>query len=165
MLDWINTRFETNLTEESLNEIKNFTLLWNIYDNLIFNRHFSIQQLEIEIGERDLDYNNFQIIYEYFQNRYISDGHTNELFRNLNFRRNDRGILVKNALIENNSSINIKILAIGIIVYRLRNNLFHGIKDFHYLNGQIENFRNANRFLQAFINLINNTNVQIDRIW
>jgi len=152
MLDWINNKFATTLSEEALNEIKNFTLLWNIYDNLIFRSHFSIHQLEIEISIRNLDYNDFHDIYEFFQNRYIDSGNINERFRNLNFRNNDREVLVQNALINNNSTNNIKILTIGIIVYRFRNNLFHGVKDFHLLNGQIENFRNANRYLKTFIN-------------
>ena len=152
MLDWINFKFGTDLSGEALNEIKNFTLLWNIFENLIFQSNFSINQLEIEIRRRNLDFNDFHDIYEYFQNRYIVNGNINERFSNLNFRPNDREELVQNALIDINSANNVKIFAIGIIVYRFRNNLFHGVKDFHFLNGQIENFNNANRYLKRFIN-------------
>jgi hypothetical protein len=46
------------------------------------------------------------------------------------------------------------ILAISIIIYRYRNNLFHGIKDIPKIDAQIENFKNANSFLISFLDYI-----------
>jgi uncharacterized membrane protein YecN with MAPEG domain len=43
------------------------------------------------------------------------------------------------------------LLAILIIVFRYRNNLFHGEKSIYKLQNQIDNFRNANQFLMLFM--------------
>ncbi len=40
-----------------------------------------------------------------------------------------------------------------IIVLRLRNNLFHGVKWSYGIKGQLENFRNANNLLMSVIEL------------
>ena len=42
-------------------------------------------------------------------------------------------------------------LALMIIVYRLRNNLFHGIKSVHMLNDQVQNLDNASHCLAAIL--------------
>ncbi|MFN8211184.1 MAG: hypothetical protein U0T33_09495 [Bacteroidales bacterium] len=153
MLQAINNKFGTNISEETLEEIKNFTLLWNIFDNTIFNTHFSIHNLNLEIDRINPPFNDYQEIFRYFQLRYVDNGAINERFRNLNFKQNDREPFVIRALLDNDLPNNDKILAVGIIIFRFRNNLFHGIKDFHFLNGQIENFRFANRYLQIFLDL------------
>jgi hypothetical protein len=151
MLEWINRKFGTDITELALNEIKDFTLLWNIFDNTVFRSVFSIAKLEREIQRWNFDFNLFRDIFLYFQNRYIEHNITNERFVNLNFRQNDREELVRDALLDNNVTENEKILAIGIIVYRFRNNLFHGVKDFHFLNDQRENFAQANSYLRILL--------------
>ncbi|MDD4971609.1 MAG: hypothetical protein PHT07_19455 [Paludibacter sp.] len=151
MIHWINNRFGTNYSEVDLNEIKNFTLLWNIYENTIFNTRFSINRLETEINRRNLDFQPFQVCFEYFQNRYIENNDINQRFPYLNFRQNDKEQLVRNVLLGLENSDNDKILTLGIVVYRLRNNLFHGIKDYHNLNGQADNFTHANIFIQQFL--------------
>lgn len=151
MLEWINSKFGTNITETTLIEIKDFTLLWNIFDNTLFMSEFSIDQLESTIQNRNFDFGQFRDIFLYFQNRYIEHNLINERFGNLNFRINDREQFVRIALLDNNISDNDKILAIGIIVYRFRNNLFHGVKDFRFLNNQRENFSHANRYLRILL--------------
>lgn len=151
MREWINRRFGIDINEETLNEIKNFTLLWNIFESEIFNNSFSINQLANVIRGKSLNFVEFHEIFAYFQSRYIENGVTNNRFGFLNFRPRDREVLVSDALLENNVSGNDKILAIGIIVYRFRNNLFHGMKDFRFLNNQIENFSQANRYLQIIL--------------
>ena len=42
-------------------------------------------------------------------------------------------------------------LAMLIIIYRLRSNLFHGEKSVYELPGQVENFRMANQVLMTFL--------------
>lgn len=127
MIQWINNKYGTSLTEEDLREIKNFTLLWNIYENTIFENNFTIDRLVQEINNRNLQINQFNDVLIYFQHRYIENGATNERFNFLNFRPNDRENLVRGVLTNQNNDDHDKILAIGIIVYRFRNNLFHGL--------------------------------------
>lgn len=151
MINWINNKFGLNLTDEDLSELKNFTLLWNIYENTIFNRSFSIARLQQEILNRDLQIGNFNEVFNYFQNRYTENGITNDRFNHLNFRPNDQMALVRDCLLNINMVPQDKILSIGIIVYRFRNNLFHGLKDFMVIAEQHDNFRNANSYLKTFL--------------
>jgi len=150
MIDWINRRFDVNLNAEQLDVIKDFTLLWNIYENRIFDTHFSIDELERKVRNSRFEIDEFEAILTYFQNRYVDGLSTNDRFGYLNFRRNDRQDLVEGVLLGNVTDNANKIIALGIIVYRLRNNLFHGVKNFEHLNGQVDNFTNANEYLKLW---------------
>jgi hypothetical protein len=89
----------------------------------------------------------------YFRNRYFRDGAFTYHFDNLNIRGGDQPDLVQ------------KVLSIGaakrfeiaaatlIIVYRFRNNLFHGEKWAYQLKGQLEIFTHANAVLMQAIEL------------
>ena len=76
----------------------------------------------------------------------------------LNFRENLNEEKALNKIVDtfNNSSPKLEniILSIGYIVYRLRNNLFHGLKPFTTLKGQNKNFKMSNNFLIEFIDTI-----------
>lgn len=151
MTDWINQRFGTNFTENDLLNVKNFSLIWNVFESTACANHFSINRIEQEIGNRNIDVNNFTDNIAYFKNRYVTNGALNGRFAHLNFRPNDRQALVEDVLLEINTSPNDIILAIVIIVYRYRNNLFHGVKNIQQIDGQNENFQNANTFLTRLI--------------
>ena len=88
---------------------------------------------------------------DYFKNRYIVDGATNGRFEHLNFRNNDRKELVEDVLLGNNIEVSNIVLALTIIVFRYRNNLFHGLKEMQFIDQQKENFENANLILIAIL--------------
>ena len=77
---WINARLEVALDEPSLAEIKDFSLIWNVFENCVCNNNFSIAGVQQRITERDFNADDFKDHLQYFQNRYTSDGHTNERF-------------------------------------------------------------------------------------
>ena len=68
----------------------------------------------------------------------------------LNLRDEDKP-LVEAVLNGNEISPEKVLLAILMIVYRYRNNLFHGEKSIRDLPNQIDNFRNANQLLMVFM--------------
>lgn len=152
MTNWINNKFGLQLSEEDLTNVKNFALMWNIYDNLIFQSNFTISNAENEYQNVDFEDNELEEIFNYFKNRYIDNGETNHRFDNLNFRPNDRREFVRDVLLENVQEARNKALAVTIIIYRFRNNLFHGLKDFRVIDEQNDNFDNANQFLKIVIN-------------
>ena len=86
---------------------------------------------------------------QYLQRRYITNGSTNERFMRLRLRNNDDTTSIQRVLLglTNNSCDIIK--AIIMIIYRYRNNLFHGEKAIASLPMQKDNFINANKFLIA----------------
>jgi hypothetical protein len=151
MREWINNRFGTNFSENDLSSVKDFSLLWNVFENIVCDNNCSVNRLSERLNPIVFDLAEFENNLNYFKNRYISDGETNERFNHLNFRNSDRRELVADVLLGNNNDNSENILALAIIVYRLRNNLFHGLKQMEFIDQQKENFDNANMVLTAIL--------------
>jgi hypothetical protein len=149
--NWINQRFGVALNEGSLNEIKDFSLIWNVFENTVCNNNFRIDRVETWIAARGFNLTSFTSHLQYFQNRYISNGQPNQRFSALHFRPNDRADFVLRVLLSELTSTNETLLALVIIIYRFRNNLFHGLKDIRVIDEQRTNFENANSFLMHFL--------------
>jgi len=158
-IEWINGYLQHNglIDREQVQCITSFSLLWNLFEGHYCNQRASIRAFEAmvtsiaEKGILSLSY--FDEHINYFKLRYISGEQLNTLFQGLCFRPNDRKDLVENVLLGKNNDIKDIVLSLIIIVYRLRNNLFHGIKSLHEINGQVDNFKNANGILMKVIEL------------
>jgi hypothetical protein len=83
----------------------------------------------------------------YFRQRYFSEGEFTYHFRDLKFRSGDHRSLVESVLRGTNQEPPAIVSALLIIVYRLRNNLFHGEKWVGKIYDQKNNFDNANQIL------------------
>ncbi|WP_316840058.1 hypothetical protein [Pedobacter gandavensis] len=151
MINWINHRFGINLNANDLESIKDFSLIWNIFERFVCQNNFSIQGVEQAIATKNINRAEFQPQLEYFRNRYISNGMVNLKFHNLHLRANDRSAFVESVLKGNANADLEVILGMVIIVYRYRNNLFHGIKDIQVIDQQKGNFDNANIFLKSLL--------------
>jgi hypothetical protein len=145
------------LSTDEREAIKDFTLLWSFYEGMILNTVGnadaiirSVASLNNSGGELDLE--PFRPAITYFTQRYFDGSHLIR-FKELHLRRNDHPDLVER-VVRGQTSDNAEIFsAILIIVLRLRNNLFHGVKWTYGIRGQLENFRHANNVLMAAINL------------
>jgi hypothetical protein len=83
----------------------------------------------------------------HFLERYYDGTDLTHAFHELHLRRNDHPDLVEK-VIRRQSSDDAEILSAAlIIVYRLRNNFFHGVKWTYGIRDQLKNFRNANDIL------------------
>ena len=71
----------------------------------------------------------------------------------MHLRSNDHRALVEKVLKGQSTDDTEIVSAILIIVFRLRNNLFHGVKWSYGIRGQLENFRNANNVLMSVIEM------------
>ncbi len=60
IIEWTNEKFGTEYSTKDFDEIKNFLLLWNIYEKIIFGTNFTIEKLDHEINNLDLDIKRFQ---------------------------------------------------------------------------------------------------------
>lgn len=160
-LEWLrsNRYYEEDIDEAKLKNIFYFTLIWNIFEKTCCG-HFA------EIGKHPKDIAisleskiNDQIIndiYEYFKNRYILDGSMTDVFHNFKFGKNpDDGKVykkfVEKTLMHDNSSIKEKTQCLLYIAFRLRNNLYHGIKEVSKLYAQNESFKQINCLLMEII--------------
>jgi hypothetical protein len=85
--------------------------------------------------------------FAYFVNRYVEAGATNYLFTQLHMRNNDNPALVKAVLLGENIKPSDQLIACLVIVYRFRNNFFHGLKWAYGLRNQLDNFTHASTLL------------------
>jgi hypothetical protein len=158
-IEWINSYLQHNglIDREQVQCITSFSLLWNLFEGHYCNQRASIRAFEaivMRIAEKGiLSLNDFNQHIIYFKSRYVTGEQLNSLFHGLCFRPNDRKELVESILLGKNNDTKDIILSLIIIVYRLRNNLFHGIKSLYEINGQVDNFNNANGILMKVIEL------------
>jgi len=153
MINWINTKFGLSLSESDLSNVKDFSLIWSIFDRHVCNSGFSITRIEQKYSNMKFDSKEMEFFFDYFKRRYINDiGITNSLFDKLRLRRNDRPQFVQDVMLGKITDLNSKVLAITIIIYRYRNNFFHGLKDYSTIDKQDKNFEVANEFLKTIIN-------------
>ena len=151
MIQWINDKFGTAYTEKQLTNVRDFSLLWNIFENLVCGNNCNVNRLDQRLNPIEFEIADFQENFDYFKDRYTENGATNVRFERLNFRNGDRKDFVANVLLENDNITSNIVLALTIIVYRYRNNLFHGLKNFLQIDQQEENFKNANQVLKSIL--------------
>jgi hypothetical protein len=93
----------------------------------------------------------FRPAIKYFTQRYFDGVHLR--LDELRLRPNDRKSLVEKVIRGQASDDAETLSAVLIVVLRLRNNLFHGVKWTYGIKGQLDNFRNANNVLMSIIDL------------
>ena len=152
VLEWINEKIitdkENKLIPEDVKNIMSFSLLWNLFESLCCNKNASISKISKLIDKKInlFNENDYIDIFNYFMERYQD----NTKFNKLNLL-NGSEKLVKKVLKREYTDKNNKLKFIMYIIYRYRNNLFHGEKDMRYIKFQKENFEITNKFLMRFI--------------
>lgn len=156
---WLNSYFDNKdeIIKEEIEKVLYFSLMWNTFETLACDKFARIPTIERKVNDihslKKLIYQDFAPYLTYFSERYFVNGDFNQRFENLRVP-DDRKELVKGVLSGELTDINNIVLALLIIVYRLRNNLFHGEKSVYKLRYQDENFSVANQLLAVFLNLL-----------
>jgi hypothetical protein len=141
------------LRSETLDVVSNFTLIWNLFEGTLCNNGAKVSAFEniaksvARRGAPDVVMEGVQ----FWDDRYFTGIEFNELFTDLNFRAVDRQDLVEKVLSGVQNDPHSQALAVMIIIYRLRNNLFHGLKSIPTLNDQVVNLDMACRALAAIV--------------
>ena len=153
---WITTNcaLAQNLTSEALEVVSNFTLMWNLFENMVCDNDAKIGTLDRiaeTVAQRVQLPDEVKEAVRFWTHRYWTGADFNSQFYGLEFRRNDREGLVKAVLSGDQIDARSQLLAAMIIVYRLRNNLFHGLKTIAMLNDQVSNLDTACRTLAAIV--------------
>ena len=141
----INDLLGIDISVEIGPELLEFLILWNLFEKRLFNKRFSIAAAirnDVKVSSVSLD-----DAFDYFKKRYIENGRTNSKFDALSFRRNDKKSNVVNILCGVPDVILNRSTAVQIIIYRLRNNLFHGLKEVETLSSNKSTFLIVNEFL------------------
>lgn len=139
------------LSTHERNAITDFAFLWSFFESKVLGRNGNANAI-IEAAKRWdaaglIDDGSFGEAAAYFRDRYYRDGEFTCHFGHLNLRRPDKPELVEKFLKGECGQAWEVPAAVLIIVYRFRNNLFHGEKWAYNLQGQQDNFEHANKVL------------------
>lgn len=142
------------IDEESLEIIKWFLILWNLFERDLCQRqaNFSIINKAVSGIQLEFDDRLINDIFSHFREIYVSDGKVNRQFESLKFFRVKKEI--KNFTVEILENKNgepsklDKLSCVFHIIYRHRNNLFHGEKQIVDLSFQIKKFEKINEVLK-----------------
>ena len=157
VLKWIQKKYYNELNEQKIKEILYFTLIWNIFENKCCDRNAKISTHPRKIAQNINGVSEQKInqIFDYFKNRYIANGTINKIFKDFSFDKNNSfneyKKFVKEKLEAQKVILKEQIQVLLYIAFRLRNNLYHGVKDVKKLYEQNENFRQINIFLMEII--------------
>lgn len=133
--------------------ITTFFWLWSFFEGNNLNEHGNIEAIRqlVHRWEQNgqLDAGPFARSIAYFRDRYFRNGIETEHFDHLHIARHgpDIEVLVREVLSGQNDNDRDKMEVLLIVLYRLRNNLFHGPKWQYLLADQRQNFLHANRVL------------------
>lgn len=169
--DWIarNTLGGTEISAEARDAVADFTTMWNFFESTLCDNRASIAAFERALGGfhvNQLTPTTAQTIdacIAFWQFRYRIQNGFNQLFEGLYFRPSDRRAHVEAVLMGEATNPREKALALMIIIYRLRNNLFHGLKTLEMLNDQVQNLNIASQCLAAILEVIPSRFVRINR--
>jgi hypothetical protein len=142
------------LKPEALQAVESFTLMWNVFEGLVCDNSATILRLEklsAEIVSRRRCKPQLERIFTYFKNRYYNRTGFTAHFEGLLLRSADRKEFIKAVLQGKTPDYPSKVFAVLIILYKMRSNLFHGIKSLDMLNSQAVNLFAACRALAIII--------------
>jgi hypothetical protein len=145
------------LPEEDRQAIFHFSLLWSLFEAEALGTQGSanaILALTHEwASQGKLNTTSFQDNLTYFRARYFLNGTPTEHLHSLSLRRNDNSALVYSVLKGENTNPADAVAGLLIVIYRLRNNLFHGVKWAYGIHGQRANFDHANAALMKALEI------------
>ena len=127
------------LSDADRKSIELFTLTWSIFECKKLDRDASIPKMEEKLAGIEIDNIIFEEALNYFKQRYFPDGQESYHFEGLNIRQSKVKARVESALCGQATDPKELLLICLIIVYRFRNNLFHGEKWVYGVKGQQEN--------------------------
>lgn len=156
VFSWLSTYLETPINADEIQQVLSFCLIWNLFESKVCGcsaNPTKIMDAVASLPSEKKQVTHFQISLDFFRSRYFPNGHEDPRFTDLNFRSADNECLARSVLNGSSSDPTAVIQCLLLVVWRLRNNLFHGMKDLSHLTDQNENFEHANKILTSFLDL------------
>lgn len=139
-----------NLCAEELRAIHDFSLLWSLFEARVLDNNANIPRIRERVAEAanigaGIEVAAFQESLAYFTARYYANGEFNYRFEQLRFQNGQNGGRPEAEAVLNGTQTTAPeiLTALLAIIYRLRNNLFHGEKWTYYFKDQLGNFEHA----------------------
>jgi hypothetical protein len=130
------------LRPETYQTLASFTILWNYFEQTKCGTRAEAKALRSaarSIGESGVLNDELKKALDYWRHRYVTGGATNVRFDTLHFRNGDNRKAAEAAVLGTATDPRVILEGLLVIAFRLRNNLFHGLKEFSELNDQREN--------------------------
>ena len=144
-----------DLPETDRRAIFDFSFLWSLFEAQVMENFARADRIREKVdawtADHTLDADNYDPQLAYFRHRYFADGVLTYHFPYLDLRPADHPALVQAVIEGHNNDPRDRMLALLMIVWRLRNNLFHGAKWSYQLRDQRENFTQANSVLMRLL--------------
>lgn len=160
VIEWLGTQRGAfaKLKDEEKRALADFALIWPYFESEALGQdanHDRIVDLAqgLETAGR-IDEERLGPALDYFVGRYVSGGGFTQHHQGLNLRARD-GALVNGVLLGNLTRPGQRLAGALLIVYRFRNNLFHGPKWDYDIQGQQTNFETATALLIAVLEMRN----------
>lgn len=152
------------LEPATLDVVAGFTFLWNLFEGVACHGHVSVPELGnvakcIAVSPL-LAHDTVEHALSFYRFRYLDGEKMQNRFNGLNFRPNDKKELVEAVLKSTETDLVSKLHALLIIAYRIRNNMFHGLKSVHIWNEQAQNISEAARILSVALEALDTYIVQ-----
>ena len=154
---WLDTRAPgfRELPEPDRHAIYDFALLWSLFEAQVMDGRAQADRIRDRVDQWTVDgtlnADQFGAELGYFRARYYGEDGFTYRFEHLNLRDRDHPDMVAAVISGANDEPRDRILALLMIVWRLRNNLFHGAKWAYQLREQQENFSHANAVLMRLL--------------
>ncbi|MFB6419031.1 hypothetical protein [Bradyrhizobium tunisiense] len=143
------------LPEEDRAAILTFTFLWSLFEAQIMGSFARADRICAKLDEwraaDTLDADQYDPELAYFRNRYFENGDFTHHFPHLHLRKAEKSDLVQSVLDRSNNDPHDRLLTVLMIVWRFRNNFFHGEKWTYHLQEQLQNFTHANAVLMRLL--------------
>ena len=158
-IEWLNQRAPgfRHLSQPEKDATMHFALLWSLFEAKALDTRASASAILSLVHEWQaqgrLDASKFSDHLEHFKTRYFANGQPTHHFNGLHLRNGDNPALVRAVLSGANVDPADSVAALFIVVYRLRNNLFHGMKWADELRDQLANFNHANSALMSALDI------------
>lgn len=146
------------LSKEEMTAIHVFTILWTLFEAQALGTNAAPSKI-VALAERwasdgYLDSCWHMPVFDYFKARYVGNGQPTHLFENL-FFHDEKSRTYAFAILRGNGDGLAECLSASLlIVYRFRNNFFHGTKWAYDLKGQRDNFEHASRLLEGALEVV-----------
>lgn len=144
-----------NLPDDDRRAVFDFAFLWTLFEAEVMETNASVDRItkKVDAGAAadTLGADLYDAELAYFRDRYFSNGELTYHYPHLDLRKSDHPELVEAVIRGANNGSRDRMLALLMIVWRLRNNLFHGAKWAYQIQGQKENFEKANAVLMRLL--------------
>jgi len=153
IIDWLNRNVIgfSGLSTEDHDAILGFSLLWSLFESSAMNRDANASKIVriVDAWSRNggLNADIYDEALDYFRKRYFINGNFSSNFDDLKLRPHDKPQLVRGVIKGSKNSANDRAATVLLVIWRLRNNLFHGEKWAYSIHDQLDNFNHANNVL------------------